>query len=175
MKYGIDHLSDEVARVAGANIRVRHDLFLEQTKCTPIEALFYSAFVAQIDNNVIMLPYTRGKLGATEGEAADQIHKLEVGGIGIFPQCQLPGWRVDFLIGIRADEALINWLIAECDGHDFHERTKEQAAKDRSRDREFQAKGYPVFRFTGSELYRAPYAKAGEAFMQMVRQIYPWL
>lgn len=43
--------------------------------------------------------------------------------------------------------------IVECDGHDFHERTKEQAKRDRSRDRAFQSAGIPVFRFTGSEIY----------------------
>lgn len=43
--------------------------------------------------------------------------------------------------------------IVECDGHDYHERTKEQAARDRSRDRAFQSIGIPVFRFTGSEIH----------------------
>lgn len=42
-----------------------------------------------------------------------------------------------------------------CDGHDFHERTKEQAARDRSIDRKLQQIGWHVFRFTGSEIYRA--------------------
>ncbi len=52
--------------------------------------------------------------------------------------------------------------IVECDGHEFHERTKEQAKKDRSRDRAFQAAGIPVFRFTGSEIYADPQECARE-------------
>lgn len=47
-------------------------------------------------------------------------------------------------------------VIVECDGHEFHERTKEQAAKDRARDRASVMGGYDVFRFTGSELWRDP-------------------
>lgn len=53
-------------------------------------------------------------------------------------------------------------LIVECDGHEFHERTKEQAAKDRSRDRASTLAGMEVFRFTGSELWRDPYGCAGQ-------------
>ena len=41
----------------------------------------------------------------------------------------------------------------ECDGHDFHERTKEQAKKDRAKDRAFISEGLDLLRFTGSEIY----------------------
>jgi hypothetical protein len=50
----------------------------------------------------------------------------------------------------------------ECDGHDFHERTKEQAARDRKRDRDLQAAGYLILRFTGSEINKDPAAVARE-------------
>jgi hypothetical protein len=59
--------------------------------------------------------------------------------------------RVDFMI---IDAGSREPLIAiECDGHDFHERTRDQAKRDRSRDRQIQAGGIPVYRFTGSEIY----------------------
>lgn len=45
-------------------------------------------------------------------------------------------------------------LCVELDGHDFHERSKAQAAKDKSADRILQRAGFPVFRFTGSEVWR---------------------
>lgn len=50
---------------------------------------------------------------------------------------------------------LRSWLMfaVELDGHDFHERTKEQARRDRSRDRRVQSLGWRVFRYTGSEVY----------------------
>jgi very-short-patch-repair endonuclease len=75
-------------------------------------------------------------------------------------QVQIEGWRVDFLIHvaeITADhQTKFRKLIVECDGHDFHERTKKQAERDRSRDRQAQLSGIEVFRFTGAELWRDP-------------------
>jgi hypothetical protein len=53
-------------------------------------------------------------------------------------------------------------LVVELDGHEFHERTKEQARRDRSRDRHLAALGFTVFRFTGSEVHRNPYRVADE-------------
>ena len=44
-------------------------------------------------------------------------------------------------------------IAIECDGHDFHERTKEQARNDRSRDRALTLAGWTVLRFTGSEIH----------------------
>lgn len=44
----------------------------------------------------------------------------------------------------------------ECDGHDYHERTKEQAARDKARDRALVAEGYSILRFTGSEIWHRP-------------------
>ncbi len=44
-------------------------------------------------------------------------------------------------------------VVVEADGHDFHERTKEQAKRDRQRDRDMQGEGYSVLRFTGSEIH----------------------
>jgi hypothetical protein len=47
-------------------------------------------------------------------------------------------------------------IAVELDGHDFHERTKEQAERDRKRDRDLQALGWRVARFTGSQVNRDP-------------------
>lgn len=47
-------------------------------------------------------------------------------------------------------------LVVECDGHDFHEKTKTQAAKDKQRDRSLHTEGYAVMHFTGSEIHRDP-------------------
>lgn len=66
-------------------------------------------------------------------------------------QAPVGPYRVDFLIEWMADELRI---VIECDGFDFHERTREQAERDRRRDRELQARGYHVLRFMGSEIHR---------------------
>jgi hypothetical protein len=48
-------------------------------------------------------------------------------------------------------------LIVEIDGHNFHEKTKEQAQNDKSRDRVLKKYGYEVIHYTGSEVYQDVY------------------
>lgn len=64
------------------------------------------------------------------------------------PQVQIGEYRVDFLLTSEGHN-----LAVECDGHDYHERTKLQAARDKARDRAILEAGYQVMRFTGSEIY----------------------
>lgn len=53
-------------------------------------------------------------------------------------------------------------IIVECDGHDYHERTKEQASHDKARDRFLQELGVRVFRFTGSDIWKDAFGCAME-------------
>lgn len=79
----------------------------------------------------------------------------------LWPQAHIGAMRVDFMIISRfANET--RKCVVECDGHDFHERTKEQAERDRSRDRKLQAVGFRVFRFTGREINRSAFSCAKE-------------
>lgn len=67
-------------------------------------------------------------------------------------------YRVDFLIPVwYTNKKSGKQFIIECDGHDFHEKTKEQAARDKKRDRNLIAAEYVVIRFAGSEIYKNPY------------------
>lgn len=70
-------------------------------------------------------------------------------------QEQIGRYRVDFLFTSYCDTH-VRKLAVECDGHDYHERTKEQAARDRARDRKLTSQGITVMRFTGSEIYKDP-------------------
>jgi len=81
----------------------------------------------------------------------------------IYPQVTVLDYRVDFLVVHTHGLEGFGGTVIECDGHDFHERTKEQAAKDRSRDRELQQRGYRVLRFTGSEIWKDPFGCADDA------------
>jgi len=54
-------------------------------------------------------------------------------------------------------------LAIECDGHEFHDRTKQQAAYDRARDRELLLLGIATVRFTGSEIHHSAERCAHEA------------
>jgi len=73
------------------------------------------------------------------------------------PQYELLGYRADFA-----------WpeskIVIEADGHEYHERTKEQAARDRKRDRVMQRAGWMVLRFTGSEIHADAAACAREVW-----------
>lgn len=69
------------------------------------------------------------------------------------PQFPWREYRIDFAIFYRGKGPS---LFIECDGHQFHERTPEQAERDRRRDRECQQAGIPIIRFTGREIYRSP-------------------
>ena len=80
-------------------------------------------------------------------------------------------YRLDFLLTLERDEhegssestGLVHAKVAvEVDGHDYHERTKEQAKRDRLRDRMLTQAGYFVMRYTGSEVYQDAHLQATE-------------
>ena len=80
--------------------------------------------------------------------------------IDIAVQQQIDRYRVDLLLdawrsGVgRALFSPPESIVVEADGHDFHEKTREQAARDKRRDRELAALHHSVLRFTGSEIFR---------------------
>jgi len=63
-------------------------------------------------------------------------------------------------------------VIVECDGHEFHEKTREQVARDKARQRDLQIDGYHVIRFAGSEVFKDPAACAGDVlrFIQRLKE-----
>lgn len=83
-------------------------------------------------------------------------------GIYVYPQITIGEFRVDFLLRSTLYGEAAH-IIVECDGHEFHEKTKEQAQRDKARDRYLVSQGYRLIRFTGSEIYRDPEAVAREA------------
>lgn len=83
------------------------------------------------------------------------------------PQEQLGPYRADFVIGL-VEYPSAQRVVVECDGHDYHERTKEQASHDRKRDRAMQSAGYKVFRFTGSDIYRDAIGCAREVVKELI-------
>ena len=70
-------------------------------------------------------------------------------------------------------------IAVELDGHEFHERTKEQVAYRNHRDRDLQANGWTVIRFSGSEMNRNPedavrhvYDRAMRLFWEFERRLF---
>lgn len=92
-------------------------------------------------------------------EALSPSEYLEVGTVAespkffITPQAKVGAYKADFLAWFVCGRE-VQGVAIECDGHDFHEKTKEQATRDKARDRSFLTAGFPVARFSGSEIYR---------------------
>lgn len=157
MKGGIDLLCDQVASRAHAMTRLMHDNWAGGTG-SPIEQLLLVGMLQLIDENgwdympLYRCEILNGDECATHPKIRERIDTH--GTLLIQLQHNLLDWRADFVLSCPTISK--KKMIVECDGHDFHERTKEQAARDRSRDRAAQSAGYTMFRYTGSEIYRNP-------------------
>lgn len=148
------------------------DGFFDDATGTPIERLFFAALQSFVhlsgsEYTALFIPHDE----EMERRLLDQRRLIDVPSLICRPQAQIGNWRVDFLIhayDFARHGGPAGWkkLIVECDGHDFHERTKEQAAKDRSRDRDAQLADIAILRFTGSELHRDAWG--------CVRQVADW-
>lgn len=66
-------------------------------------------------------------------------------------------YRVDFLIPVKYKNQENISFIVECDGYEFHQKTKKQVEADNKRQRDLQEAGYEVIRFSGTEIYHKPY------------------
>lgn len=79
-------------------------------------------------------------------------------------------YRVDFLIPVAYHTASVNrqmHYVIECDGHDYHEKTKAQVLKNNKRNRDLQSAGYEVVRFSGSEIYKSSH-RCVEELMRII-------
>lgn len=79
----------------------------------------------------------------------------------IIPQAQIDlgdtRYRVDFLLLCGPKPISRRVFAVECDGHEWHEKTKEQVARDKLRDRRLLGDlGIPTVRFAGSEIVADP-------------------
>lgn len=129
---------------------------------SPIEELLLAAIYAQHNLGLVDMHF----IGATEPSKSAAFDEA----IFIMQQAKVGPYRVDILIHDAScpfEVAEPRFMVVECDGHDFHERTKEQARRDKKRDRFFQSKGYKVLRFTGSEIWADPEACADEVLEQL--------
>lgn len=82
-----------------------------------------------------------------------QENGFDPGDLVIIPQARVGRYTVDFLV---THTTTTSRIVVECDGHDFHEKTRKQAAHDKKRDRFFIKEGYQVLRYTGSEICEKP-------------------
>lgn len=84
-------------------------------------------------------------------------HSIDL--VAIEPQsefiCNEKTYRVDFCLVVFDYLTKDGYaFIVECDGHDFHEKTKEQVKIRNDRDRNLTANGNKIIHFSGSEIFK---------------------
>jgi very-short-patch-repair endonuclease len=160
-KFGFELLHDQTLMAVASDMSLTRAAAVGDSE---IEKLLWCALVAEVlyDNTAF-----KGISTPTDAGHCERLKKILSGQFYLILQAQVQreGWRVDFVLSVEAWEN-DGWVwkdaIIECDGHDFHERTKKQASRDRKRDRKATASKTPIFRFTGSELWRDPKGCAAE-------------
>lgn len=92
-------------------------------------------------------------------------------GLCILPQYKINKFKCDFLIIFGSPVSAIphNWkqrilneVIIECDGHDWHDRNEKQRRYEKQRDRYLQSEGYKISHYTGKEIFENPVKVAVE-------------
>lgn len=76
---------------------------------------------------------------------------------------------IDFAIYVNfnPDDVI---LLIECDGYDYHAKTKEQFENTNKKDREVRLLGYDILHFTGTEIYKNPLKCANETWEYIVKK-----
>lgn len=142
-----EQILSEYIESQGLSLMEYFDLL--KTSCqSPIEEIFLAQLMADADRYMALLSfqfYTRKF--TFPGERSSQFSSVDV-----HMQASVGNYYADFLFDDNRDGKR-RIIVVECDGHDFHEKTKQQAAHDKRRDRYFVAQGIKVLRYTGSEIY----------------------
>lgn len=82
--------------------------------------------------------------------------------LDVTPQCEIKDdehiYHADFCINCVDSEITEakHEIIIECDGHEFHQKTKEQVRRDNEREMHMKMLGYDVLRFSGSQIFNDP-------------------
>lgn len=163
---GLEKLRQQVLECVSEQIDTFHD---EAVGDSPIERLFITALESIVLAGLVEYRFVR--FPSAHWSISELLAQRDQLSLIVEPQAKVSGWRVDFLIyawdtGRATGREQWRRLIVECDGHDFHERTKAQAICDRSRDRAAQLEGVTVLRFTGSEIHNDP--------MECAMQVVEW-
>jgi len=149
-------------RTGGQSLADAHEvrfLRLVENAGSPLEALFLAALMNDFAMSSVQVHWL----------AAQGIDLLLHDGVPDFcvmMQASVGRYRADFGI-IDARGSMPKKYVIECDGHDFHERTKDQAKRDRRRDRWMMRNDISVMRFTGAEIFDCPMTCSGEALDAM--------
>lgn len=130
---------------------------LEDGIQSPIEDLFFIAFNAMAESSLSEVNPTP-KYDQSTGTSEPGV------GIYIHPQYQLGKYRIDFVVSSHgiAPQEYCQPIAIELDGHDFHDKNKQQRAYEKARDRYIVKGGFRILHYTGSEIVADPYKAAYE-------------
>lgn len=131
---------------------------------SPIEQIFFVAFLTVLHQNL-----TRESLG------------IDITPLGQHEQ-NIDGYDYvhDFAFYIDVynlrnkfkmkDYIFMSSVTVECDGHDYHNKTKRQVSNGNKRSNAMQQNGLTVIHFSGSDLFRYPYQCAEEAYCVIIKK-----
>lgn len=97
--------------------------------------------------------------------------------VSIHVQHPIDKYRADFALHLTAESGgrmLSEWFAIECDGYEFHHKTREQVTRDKARERVITSKGFRVLRFSGTEIHRGLADVMAEIFTLMNRTYVDW-
>ena len=133
---------------------------------SPIEKQLLAALVAGVPADMQLHSYKTAPRFCAETRyfsGADGGRSYGDGDVSfsLYRHASIASYKVDFLLELDGHR---EYVAIECDGHEWHERSKEQASSDRARDRALLALGFPTIRFTGSDIFNAAKWCAEEVF-----------
>lgn len=88
----------------------------------------------------------------------------------LMPQFEVPTAKHNYYVDFAVDGVSGLNIAIECDGHDFHEKTKEQVAHDNERDYNLKMAGWDILHFSGSQIYNAPFKCARQTINYVVEE-----
>ncbi|BAQ18333.1 endonuclease domain-containing protein [Methyloceanibacter caenitepidi] len=140
---------------------------------TPIERLMCAGFLVhslQCSFPPVTIDFC---LGRSLDDCINEARKLACR-VVITPQVEVGPYRADFVVvGCNAAGNYCA-VVVECDGHDYHEKTKKQAANDKKRDRFMVQNDLHLLRYTGSEIWRDPTKCAYEVIGFVGAKVREW-
>ena len=159
-------------------------VMLEESMCVAIESLGTGVLKkcgSEIERAMLMALWSRGVwrgiVKMTEdadlfGIKVSAGCEHELGRLIMAQQVKIDQYRVDFCLAAELPNSGRTAVVAvECDGHDFHERTKEQVARDKARDRALALAGVVTMRFAGSEIWKDAGDCADEVFAYFYNEL----
>lgn len=137
-------------------------------KLTPIEVIFDVAF--SIYNEFTVRDNVDAVFPCCQLELLQQ-EPVFIDGKKYIPDFLFDGSQADCYDSPKTERVREIKVAIECDGHEFHQKTKLQVARDNERELALKMHGYDVIRFSGSQIYNDPLGCAEKAFKYIANLI----